>query len=441
MSEITDNKVDVVQVYDAGGSQAKESGDLQSVESLKINGSMAGRISGTFLKNIALPKDKTLFDDLPEEERGDFFPKENRIHEGRKFEILYKDDEEKKERIPYYIEKDEKGENKVTYVDKEGKNILLSNRQAKMVYVLSYSITQHLEDEDIANHIESIEKRDKNGKPIAKNFDIQRTIDTRELALLFCKSARESDIAEAYKTLKELKEIKQVQRLFYKDRDGKESTYTYKVPLILLGAEGWIKTAEPTDNNNQSKGKRGAKRKQIFEDGFLAKIDVRFSNLFFQKVTSNFAYLSPKLFDVWGKRGNGTETELFPILLSELGAKFPGHYIAARRAADEVWKDNSIPKKDKGKIVAQRQKKELTYAIWTETIKSKVTTNYSGTRKMKIQFFKHLEQVIKVLVEVGLITNETKVDKAHKDPQKGYKVSFVFNYNYTNFKGLEEPKE
>lgn len=349
-----------------------------------VESGRSGRVSTNLAKNHAAPRQLSLFDCLPPEERAYFMPVE-----------------------------DKEKPNGIEYQDRKGKAVYLTNKQAKLVYLLSSEITKQMGDEDIKAKIDSLE----NG---GKSVHVYRPVDTRYLAKLYYGAARERDIDNIVKLLFEIEQI--YQSVSYKGKDGN----TIRVSAPLIKTDEILEQLTPSEYKTTKRGdyKKAADK---MEKRHIVAINVKFSNAFFRRVDKDFAYITPKLFELWGKRGNGTETELWSVLLSELCSLYRGHYLAAIQAESKAKKE----KKDVDKAVRDA----LTYEEYTDTIKTRITTDYSSKKQYRALFNTHLRQVIETLKEYGIITDASV---GTRKTEKGYKVSFVFNREFGRSNDIDE---
>ena len=212
--------------------------------------------------------------------------------------------------------------------------------------------------------------------------------------------ARERQKREVLKDLKAISDMKQVQTF------GEYGTEEGKVRFIA----SLINISEQLEDLSEGKSLD------------MDYVTVQFGSIFFYELYKKYAIIKPSLFQIWGKAGSGTDTELFGILLSDLLEKYSGHKIA--------WRKAKAKKGTQGQAyyasLAKAQKEALTYSEYASSIKERTTTDYTSQRVYKATFWKHLEKAIEALIQYGLI-KEAIVTKT----PKGERIDFVFNENYT----------
>lgn len=284
-------------------------------------------------------------------------------------------------------------------VRRDGKPTFLTKRQQKLVYALSMFLSQRIHEEEIEAYIKTL----KEGKEPLSRITLPISLTEITKLVTIDGYARPRQKEEVKKDLKTMAEIKQVQ--VFGDFDTKDE----KVRLVA----SLIEIPERIEDLT--------KDKELNAD-FLY---ISFGRIFFYELYNRFAIIKPSLFSIWGKSGNGTDTELFAVLLSELLSKYSGHRIASIKASEQVKKGKG-DKASYYKALEKARKDALTYSEYTDTIKERVTTRYNDSREQKRRFTKDLEKAISALVQYGLITDETSIKKT----PKGERVDFVFNYYY-----------
>ena len=178
-------------------------------------------------------------------------------------------------------------------------------------------------------------------------------------------------------------------------------------------------------------------------DGKVLDIDVVNVQLglsFFYELYNRYAVIKPTLFKVWGKRGSGTDTELFGVLLSNLLAKYSGHRIAALRAVKEIKRSKYKTDESYFKARNKVQREALTYSELLSTLKQRTTTDYDSTREQKKNFTIDLKRALDAIKnEINLIT-----DYSPKDLSKAERLDVVFNLDYDrhdrNYIAAAEPE-
>lgn len=287
-------------------------------------------------------------------------------------------------------------------VNRGGKPTYLTRRQTKIVYALSLFLNQQKEEPEIKAYVQQVNR----GVQPKSRITIPVSITELTKMVTTDGKARKRQKEEILKDLRLIAEMKQVQTF------GEYGTEEGKLRFVA----SLINITEQLED--LSKGKE--------KDWDF--VNVQFGSIFFYELYKKYAIIKPSLFQIWGKAGSGTDTELFGILLSDLLEKYSGHKIAYLKA--------KAKKGTQGKAyfssLASERKKALTYSEYTSTIMERVSTGYGDSREQKRRFAVDLEKAITALVEYGLI-KEARVSKT----SKGERVDFVFNEEYTH--QSEEP--
>lgn len=281
-------------------------------------------------------------------------------------------------------------------VDRGGKATYLTRRQTKIVYALSMFLNQQKDKPEVESYVKSISR---GVQPITR---IAIPVSITELTKMVTTDgkARSRQKAEVLADLKAISDMKQVQTFgIYGTEEGNAR---FIASLINI--------SEQLEDLSKEK----------VQD--LDYVTVQFGSIFFYQLYNKYAIIKPSLFQIWGKAGSGTDTELFGILLSDLLEKYSGHKIA--------WRKAKAKKGTQGQAyyasLAKAQKSALTYSEYASSIKERTTTDYTSQRVYKALFWKHLEKAIEALIQYGLIKEATIT----KTP-KGERIDFVFNENYT----------
>lgn len=329
------------------------------------------RAANALSKNIASPKIPTLFDGEEIAER------ENRI---RKEQAMYK-------------------------MERHGKPVYLSSNDIRLTCALSSSI--NIYDEDVREQIEWTEAVEEAGRMTAQLQScmpnpIARTIPLKEIAMLMYDRAKKEQIEKVRAGIRRLQEITQVQTL------GKAEV---KISAPLLQRDFSIE--------DLSKEERGLDYERVI-----------FGRIFFWNMAKRFAYLSPKIFKIWGKRGSGTETELFGALISTILSICHAHQqaaIEARRRLKQEFKEVQMSDKEKEEEMNSAIKEALTYRERFAYLKDRVCTDYTTTKQYRSKFRTDLLKAIEALKNMGLITDGYfSKSKSAKDDM----ANFVINERY-----------
>lgn len=284
-------------------------------------------------------------------------------------------------------------------INREGKTTFLTKRQQKLVYALSMFLSQSKDEPEIQAYVRAL----KEGRQPKSRITLPISITQLTKLVTTDGNARKRQKEDILSDLKEMAEIKQVQ--VFGEYGTDEGQIRFVASLIQI--------AEQVEDLSKDKE---------LDSDFIA---VTFGSVFFYELYNRYAIVKPTLFRLWGKSGNGTDTELFSMLLSDLLSKYSGHRIASIQAVYKIKKSQYKTDEAFFKARTKVQREALTYSEYASSIKERVTTDYESRRVYKALFWKHLEGAIKALVEYGLIT-DAKITKT----AKGERVDFVFNFDY-----------
>ena len=285
-------------------------------------------------------------------------------------------------------------------IDRDGKPTFLTKRQQKLTYALSMFLSQAKEDEEVKTYVQKLAQ----GKTPKTRVTLPINITLLTRLVTTDGKARARQKEEVISDLKAMSEVKQAQTF------GKYGTKEGQLRLIAP----IIQTSEQVEDLSENK---------TLDADYIA---VTFGSIFFYELYSKYAIVKPKLFQLWGKAGSGTDTELFGVLLSDLLAKYSGHRIASLNAVKALSKSKYKTEEAYFKARAKVQRDALTYSEYVTTLQERVTVGYGDSREQRRRFFRDLDKAIQALQEYGLITKETRV----VDTVKGKRVDFVFNIDY-----------
>ena len=285
-------------------------------------------------------------------------------------------------------------------IDRDGKPTFLTKRQQKLTYALSMFLSQAKEDEEVKTYVQKLAQ----GKTPKTRVTLPINITLLTKLVTTDGNARARQKEEVISDLKAMSEVKQAQTF------GKYGTKEGQLRLIAP----IIQTSEQVEDLSENK---------TLDADYIA---VTFGSIFFYELYSKYAIVKPKLFQLWGKSGSGTDTELFGVLLSDLLAKYSGHRIASLNAVKALKKSQYKTEEAYFKARAKVQRDALTYSEYVSTLLERVTVGYGDSREQRRRFFRDLDRAIGALQEYGLITKETRV----VDTVKGKRVDFVFNIDY-----------
>lgn len=286
-------------------------------------------------------------------------------------------------------------------VNRRDKPIVLTSYQSRIIHALSYAISKEMgKSEDIDRKI----------KNISDSTVIRRNVNITALtSLIFNGSTRQRNKEAVINGIYELSQIRQVQIL----GEG-ENKVRLTAPLIMVGMD--IEDLSPEKRNN------------------LDFIEIFFGSIFFNRLSDRFTIITPKLFEVWGKNGRGTE--LFSVLLSSIFSVYWHYKQAANGAEAKIRKDNKKASKQELEFMIQEgRKKAMTYELNVSSIKQKVTTDYETTRKMSNKFWNDLQNAIEGFKEMNLIVSGN-IAKGARGQEK---VVFILSETYTLMEsGIED---
>lgn len=282
-------------------------------------------------------------------------------------------------------------------IDRKDKPIVLTSYQSRIVHALSYAISLEMEtSEDVKQKVKNATK---------SGNTIQRSVNITALSSLIFGSTRKRCKEIVIRELYNLARIRQVQILGSGDDRVKITA-----PLIMIGRT--MEDLSPEKRNN------------------LDAVEIYFGGAFFYGINNRFAVISPKLFEVWGKGGRGTE--LFSVLLSSIFAVYWHYRQAANQAEERIRKDKLNKKLSKEELqedIAEAKRNAMTYELNVASIKNRVTTDYDSKRSYKARFWTDLQNAIEGFKELDLI-EDGRVLKGAKGQDK---VLFILSesYNFT----------
>lgn len=304
-------------------------------------------------------------------------------------------------------------------MERRGKPVFLTPSDTKLSLYLSTCLNTH--DPDIAEFIRWTERAEEFGLKEAGNAPnpIARTFSLRELAKAMYKRSKKAQIEQIREGLKRLRETEQTMHLGQKN---------VRIKSSLIMREYAVEDLSPEE--------RGLDEERIV-----------FGTIFLWNMKKRFAYISPKAWEVWGRRGSGTENQLFSILFSTLHSLCFNHQLTAIKARKNLrielnsdeYKD--LSKEEKNKLyqerVEDRVKEALTHKENISYLKSRIPTDYDSDRRYKSKFIKDFNAAIEALKEIGIIT----YGAIHKGKGKrGQDMAiFIFNECYKEQKELPSP--
>lgn len=277
-------------------------------------------------------------------------------------------------------------------IDRKGKPTYLTNMQTRIVLALAYLISQD-NGEDV---------KEKVADPFNKR-KVSRVVDISYLSRILFGRVK-TDYKE--QILREIYNVSRIRQYQIIERAG-EQVARYSTPLLTIG--------------------------DVLEDLSPEKsldidfVEITFGRSFFIDLDTRFAYVTPKLFEVWRK--GGRQTELFSVLLNNLLSVYWQHKLAAMKAEERIRSDKSkkkLPKDELEEIVASGRRNAMSYELNVANIKNRVTRDYDSNRANRAYFYRDLNKAIEGFKELGLIV-EAHTQKGARGQEK---VTFVFSEDY-----------
>lgn len=285
-------------------------------------------------------------------------------------------------------------------IDRRDKPVVLTSYQSRIVHALSYAISREMEtSEDVRQKVQDAARR---------GNAIQRNVNITALTSLIFKSTRQRCKEVIIREIYNLAKVRQVQILGSGDNKVKITA-----PLIMIGRT--LEDLSPEKRNH------------------LDAIEIYFGGAFFYGLSNRFATITPKLFEVWGKKGRGTE--LFSVLLSSIFSVYWPYRQAANKAEEAVKSEHKkqYSKQELDAAIAKARRKAMEYELNITSIKKRVATDYDSNRANKARLWSDLQNAIEGFKELDLITDGI-VCKGSKGQDK---VIFVLSETY-NFTEQEE---
>ena len=290
-------------------------------------------------------------------------------------------------------------------VDRRGKEVYLTFKDMKYIYALSHFLSLIREREDVKSYVSQL------SQGFTPDFNIILTIDIVALTK-FVEIDGNARKRQKEATIRELDRLANIKQVITLGRKG-EKELKYVDSLITIPT----KLIDSTTDKSL--------------DIDVVRVQLGYS--FFYELYNKYAVIKPELFKLWGKKGSGTDTELFGVLLSDLLGKFSFHRIAAIQAVEKIKKKDYKTEDSFFKARSKAERNALTYSETYDTIKQRVTTDYDSTREQKKRFYVDLARALSTLVELGLITSYSPADLS-----KAERLDVVFNKDYTK---RSEPSE
>ena len=322
-----------------------------------------GRISNALTKQIAYEANPTLFDTLEEQER-----------------------------------------DRLLLAERKFKPLALSQLGEKIVYALSYAVSQDMENEDIKAKIADLQSNLMGGRGVA----ITRSLSIPDLAYFLFKSRKQYYIDAIAEELYTISTTPQV-FIFETEINGKKKKFQYMGTLLKADI---LKDLNP----------------EVERD--LSAVNITFGKSFFFGLNNRYANLTPRLFEAWRK--NGRATELYGILQSHLITIYWGFKAAADKAEARVRKSKEYKaltsQEERDRLLRGERLKHMTYEVNVDNILSRVGRDYTSKKQYWTKFRNDLQRAIEGYIEAGLIIKGELL----KGVQKQWKLRFIFSDTFNS---------
>lgn len=259
-----------------------------------------------------------------------------------------------------------------------GKPVLLTPFQNRVIAALSYAVTQTRGvDEDIITKERSLANWRDSGA-------VEREIPINELAkFIFQRKVKPDDRGKVRQALLDISQIRQVQVFTTENADGEKKDHLVLSPLFTP-CEEVISSDEDV-------------------------VNIRFGRAFFHQVSSRYIKLPIDLFKIAATKGSGFETDVAWQLWHTLAGEFwikRTNYLNVVKKIKKRAKDEGKPLTDTElcKAIEEARKAALYFRIMGSTIADKVTTDYTTQRKSK-RLIEDINKASEAIKRIGLITS------------------------------------
>ncbi len=267
---------------------------------------------------------------------------------------------------------------RVFSVERKGKPVSLTVEEMKLVRALSAYIDY--QSDGMIQAVKEIDRAAKEGVGNVPKPSLRVSI--QDLSRTIRGAARETDIRSTGETLLSLGEKEQILRIHTKSGD-----YKFARPLVLIRGKIWKEFSEiRTGRGRKAKG-------DIDEEPLLIAAEVELSHIFLYEAKAKYCRFFPERFFPIARRHRD---KLFHTLFDVLQNSY------RRKCYIPYMKDR---KENGGKSVS------YIYKISLASLRDRIPTDYTSTRKMQLKFFTDLERAIPDLVEYGIITGETRLSR------------------------------
>lgn len=189
-------------------------------------------------------------------------------------------------------------------------------------------------------------------------------------------------------------------------------TTIYKTPLIYLTGKEIIQikndNRNPIVNIEDLTEDTGEPNKRIKILRF--EIEIGFGDVLLNNILTRFSCIPRELFQLWGRKGSGTETKLFNTLFFLLLSQFWMKYADCNNASKKAYE--TVNERHKGKrceTFNEEVQEEILlienkpYIESLSKFKSRLSVKYDMNTTTRKRFFKDLESALKVLKDIGLV--------------------------------------
>lgn len=263
-------------------------------------------------------------------------------------------------------------------VERKGKPVSLTVEEMKLVRALSAYIDY--QSDGMTQAVKEVDRAAKEGVGNVPKPSLR--ISIQDLSRIIRGAAREADIRATGETLLRLGEKEQVLRIHTESRD-----YKFARPLFLVSEKCWEEFSKiRTGRGRKAKG-------DMDEEPLLIAVEVVLSHIFLYEARAKYCRFFPERFFPIARRHRD---KLFHTLFDVLQNSY------RRKCYIPYQKDR---KENGGKSVS------YIYKISLASLRDRIPTDYTSTRKMQLKFFTDLERAIPDLVEYGIITGETRLSR------------------------------
>lgn len=287
-------------------------------------------------------------------------------------------------------------------IDRNGKLFYLTNFRARLIVHLSSYITKNMPGDLTKTIVKEYERG---------NFQIKASwpIEIKKLALQVYHGR--SSRKERANLLRELYELATTRQAQIYESGGKKKAAAQCVMQIdsIMGLENPSKIPEASDEELEN----------------VDAIEITFGRLFFIGLHNRYAHVTERLLELWGVKGNGTETELFAILVTHLLSeywKIWSNTQTAKGKASRQAKADGKQGDEKKEDIKKATKKARFREIAMADINSRLRSPYKPNKRSR--FLEDLNKAFLIFEEIGLIEKGWLIDK------KQCVITFHYNDRY-----------